>query len=537
MISFTGYSHRDYDPQYGSRTRWGVLLTDAEHCTVRRCVAYFNSGGIHLLGGGQHCVVEECEAFGNWSRHVDIGNNIVGWSVAGTTFQRNRVEGHMPDASTSRNDITFYSGGDDCAMIDNLAINASVMIKGDLKDAVQRGNVCVGRKFYRPPGVENLEISAPLTPVDVAKYADVLNHDYRTEQVCFVSPRGNDANPGTKTQPFKTLSRAARTNHTIYLLAGEYPETFVAPSNADVRRHGHDRVLVRAVELRGVRGVKLHGLHVEEDLVAADCENLRIEYCRLTGVRLDSSPNFVLRHNGLAKRLEVKRSPGGSLVSNILPQQAIDDASQAELWTHSNASSALDCDVLPDDSPLIGRGLHGSTVGPFMRLTRLRPLPVTTPTVHDVTATTVTLEWSTPTQIAETTLEWDGRKIDTPRGSQHSVSLNGLQPGKNYEFRVTSLRKDAQRIFATHQPPADTAQAVVATQSVATVAKPAPPRTLHVPGDFATIGDAADAARAGDTVLIHGGVYQETVHCCVSRHSALLCASSRHFSRCPSQLG
>ena len=32
-----------------------------------------------------------------------------------------------------------------------------------------------------------------------------------------------------------------------------------------------------------------------------------------------------------------------------------------------------------------------------------------------------------------------------------------------------------------------------------------------MPGDFKTIAEAADAARAGDTVLIHGGVYEETI--------------------------
>ena len=220
-LSFTGFSHRDYEVQQGSRTRWGLMLKDCESCIVRNCTAYLNSGGLHLLGKGQGCVVEDCTAFGNWSRHVDIGNNIVGWGVAGTTFQRNRVEGHMPDASTSRNDITFYSGGDGCAMIDNLAIHASIMIKGDLRDAVQRGNVCIGRKFYRPPGAENIELPAGATPADAARFADVLNHDYRTEKVFFVSPGGDDANPGTKAKPWKTLAQAAKASGTVYLMAGE----------------------------------------------------------------------------------------------------------------------------------------------------------------------------------------------------------------------------------------------------------------------------------------------------------------------------
>lgn len=510
-LSFTGFSHRDYDVQQGSRTRWGLMLKDCESCIVRNCTAYLNSGGLHLLGKGQGCLVEDCTAFGNWSRHVDIGNNIVGWGVAGTTFQRNRVEGHMPDASTSRNDITFYSGGDGCAMIDNLAIHASIMIKGDLKDAVQRGNVCIGRKFYRPPGTENIELPAGATPADAARFADMLNHDYRTEQVFFVSPGGDDANPGTKAKPWKTLAHAAKASGTVYLMAGEYEETLVAGAKADVRRHGHDCVVVKDLLIKDAPGVRLHGLHIREKATISGCEGLRIEFCTLGGLWVRESPKVHVTHNWLRGPLRVENSPEGSFVSNLIAERQMDAASQNGLWVHSNVTTAPEGDVLPDDSPLIGRGLHGSTIGPFVRLSRTRPLPISQVAVHDVTPTTATLEWSTPTQAAETTLEWGDTKIETPRGSQHSVSLSGLQPGKAYEFRVTSRRKDEQRLFTTHQPPADTTQAVSETQTVTTATAASPARTLHVPGDFPTISAAADAARAGDTVLIHAGVYEETV--------------------------
>jgi parallel beta-helix repeat protein len=510
-LSFTGFSHRDYDVQQGSRTRWGLMLKDCESCVVRNCTAYLNSGGLHLLGKGQGCVVEDCTAFGNWSRHVDIGNNIVGWGVAGTTFHRNRVEGHMPDASTSRNDITFYSGGDGCAMIDNLAINASIMIKGDLKDAVQRGNVCIGRKFYRPPGTENIELPAGATPADAARFADVLNHDYRTEKVFFVSPGGDDANPGTKAKPWKTLAHAAKASGTVYLMAGEYEETLVAGAKADVRRYGHDRVVVKDVLIKDAPGVRLHGLHIREKAALSGCEGLRIEFCTLGGLWVRESPKVHVAHNWLRGPLRVENSPEGSFVSNLIAERQMDAASQNGLWVHSNVTTAPEGDVLADDSPLIGRGLHGSTIGPFVRLSRTRPLPISQVAVHDVTPTTATLEWSTPTQAAETTLEWGESKIETPRGSQHSVSLSGLQPGKAYEFRVSSRRKDEQRLFATHQPPADKTQAILETQTVTTATAAQAARTLHVPGDFPTISAAADAARAGDTVLIHGGVYEETV--------------------------
>ncbi len=510
-ISVTGFSHRDYEQRDGSRTRWGIFFKDAEHCTVRNCVSYLNSGGIHFLGKGQGCVVEDCTAFGNWSRHVDIGNNIVGWGVAGTTFRRNRVEGHMPDAGTSRNDITFYSGGDGCAMIDNLAINASVMIKGALKDAVQRGNVCIGRKFYRPPGTENIEMPAGPTPADAAKYADVLNHDYRTEGVFFVSPKGDDANPGTKALPWKTLARAAKATSTVYLMAGEYAETLMPNSGADIRRYGHDRVVVNRVSLNNATNVHLSGLHIREAMDAARCDALRVEFCVLDRATMDRAPGLRLEHNLVRGRLAVTNSPRGSFVSNVWCEHAFDEVSQRDVWRHSNVEAKIAEDVLPADSPLIGHGLHASTIGPFLRLKVTRPLPIDSAIVHDVTDTTATLEWNTPTQATETTLEWGAAKIETPRGSQHSVSMVGLKPGTAYTFRVTSRRKDDERVFATHQPPAKTGDAVYETQTITTAVNHAAPRTLHVPSDFPTINDAANAARAGDTVLIHAGVYEETI--------------------------
>ncbi len=510
-LSFTGFSHRNYEVQHGSRTRWGLMLKDCENCIVRNCTAYLNSGGLHLLGKGRGCLVEKCTAFGNWSRHVDIGNNIVGWGVAGTTFQGNRVEGHMPDAATSRNDITFYSGGDGCAMIDNIAINAGIMIKGDLKDAVQRGNVCVGRKFYRPPDAGNVELHTGPTPADAARFADVLNHDYRTEKVFFVSPGGDDTNPGTKAKPWRTLAHAAKASGTVYLMAGEYEETLVVCAKADVRRYGHDRVVVRDVLIKDAPGVQLHGLRIREKATITACEGLRIEFCTMGGLWIRDSQKVHVAHNWMRGPFRVENSPFGSFVSNIIAELRIDATSHNGLWVHSNVSTAPEGDVLSDDSPLIGRGLHASTIGPFVQLSRTLPLPINKIAVHDVTPTTATLEWSTPTQAAETTLEWDHAKIETPLASQHSVSLSGLQPGKAYEFRVTSRRKYEQRFFATHQPPANKTPAVFQTHTVTTATAAHPARTLHVPRDFPTISAAADAAHAGDTVLIQGGVYEETV--------------------------
>jgi hypothetical protein len=54
--------------------------------------------------------------------------------------------------------------------------------------------------------------------------------------------------------------------------------------------------------------------------------------------------------------------------------------------------------------------------------------------------------------------------------------------------------------------------------------------------DFKTAVDSHHWAEALDKVN-SGEMPPKKEPCCVSRHSGLLCASSRHFSRCPSRLG
>ncbi|WP_395740486.1 hypothetical protein [Prosthecobacter sp.] len=554
-LVFTGFSHLDYDIQHGSRTRWGLMFKNAEHVTVRRCAAYLNSGGIHFLGGGQGCVVEDCQAFANWSRHVDIGNNINGWGVSGTTFRRNRVEGFMPESGTSKHDITFYSGGNGCVMEDNAAIHAGVMIKGGFEDAIQRGNVATGHKFYRKPDSTNLELPSTPGVKERELFADALNHDFRRQGaeagVFFVSPSGDDAAAGTSIkQAWRTLKHAAgaaEPGRTIYILAGDYAEPLEigrsGTADKPVRfvRHGLDRVVVRGVEIRGAY-IEIEGLEVREGVHAADGAGLRIKNCLMAGAKFEGVSGLSFEHNLVRENgLSLVKSPQATVAANVLEKKegvVVDEISRDGLWANANHfADQVDLgigadEVLKPGSPLIGRGPLASVIGPFQRFTVKRPLPIENVVVHEVGDTTATVEWWTPTQAAQTTFEWgpDARcssQMQPRRGTFHSVSLSGLKPGTAYFFRAVPRGLDDEMLFAPHMVDRKMAGAELASapQSFTTLPKREAPRTLHVAvtGDdsngglsaqraWRSVAHAADQVRAGDTVLIHGGTYEETVN-------------------------
>ncbi|WP_395746442.1 hypothetical protein [Prosthecobacter sp.] len=553
-LAFTGFSHRDYDLQHGARTRWGLMFKNAKNVTVRNCTAFLNSGGIHLSGGGQGCVVEDCHAFANWSRHVDIGNNINGWGVSGTTFRRNRVEGFASEASSSRSDITFYSGGAGCVMENNIAFNAGLMIKGGFDDAIQRGNVTVGHKFYRAPDHTNFELPAQPGAKEHGRFADWWNHDFRLQEagsgVFFVSPSGDDAAGGTSLkQAWRTLKHAAETaqaGQTIYVMAGEYAEPLVivrgGAAEKPVRflRHGRDRVVLGSVELRAPH-VEIEGFEVRAGIRAEGVEDVSIRSCVASGVKCAKVSGLRFEHNLVRESgLALVDSPRSSVLANVFGKGAkleVDAPSQTGLWADANRFAdqgelGIGADeVLKAGSPLIGRGPLASAIGPFKRMAVKRPLPVENVLVHEVGDRTATVEWWTPTQLAPTTLEWgpDAKcadKVESRRGSFHSVSLKGLKPGAAYYFRPVPKGMDDEMIFAPHavESAVAAAAAAPAPQTFTTAVKREAPRTFHVAtnGDdqrdglsvqnaWRTLVHAADAVRAGDTVLIHAGTYEETV--------------------------
>jgi len=195
---------------------------------------------------------------------------------------------------------------------------------------------------------------------------------------------------------------------------------------------------------------------------------------------------------------------------------------------------------LPDNSMLAGRGPASDIIGPYWRQETLEPVAIKDLQIKSITATTMNLEWWTPSQNCGALLHWgptpdSQNELKVPESEEsiraetifHTVSLAGLKPGGRYYFRLAALEQGATYRWAVHGDDSKPAQQSVAEakpETFQTLAKDKPARTFHVSvtgndsnnglepaRSWRTISQAATQVRAGDTVLIHGGQYQETV--------------------------
>jgi len=160
------------------------------------------------------------------------------------------------------------------------------------------------------------------------------------------------------------------------------------------------------------------------------------------------------------------------------------------------------------------------------------PVAVENVRVHQATDTTATVQWWTPKTTVAGLLQYGHtpacpNKIETPPGCFHTASLAGLKPGTKYFFRAGAPGSAAELRFAPYEMSADAkhdASAGAPPESFVTADRRPSPRTFHVAvtGDDArsglsaaeawrSIAHAAGQVRAGDTVLIHAGTYEEYV--------------------------
>lgn len=172
----------------------------------------------------------------------------------------------------------------------------------------------------------------------------------------------------------------------------------------------------------------------------------------------------------------------------------------------------------------LGGGVAGNPFGAFRRdIPRQELRLLEGPRAHSVSASTANIEWFT-SHPATTSLSWG----PTPAVENHttldvnrfgSFSLSGLTPGTTYYFRIDALRiPDGVPIVA------EPVQVAGELLQFTTKAADDAPRTYFVSQNgrddnvgltpdspFRTIQKAADQVNVGDTVLVGGGTYPETV--------------------------
>ena len=183
--------------------------------------------------------------------------------------------------------------------------------------------------------------------------------------------------------------------------------------------------------------------------------------------------------------------------------------------------------VLKNAAQFEGRGPDSTSLGTYREL-ETSQLRLTGPFLHSVGETTANIEWWTSSP-ATFELAWGEtpemtNKVKNLRAPDcfTTFSLTGLKPGQTYYFKVLSA--DSSGRGTSGAMPIATLKPETAPLSFTTLAVATKPAVYYVAPDgddarsgvssdqaWRTVSHAADMVNAGDTVLIAGGAYKESV--------------------------
>ncbi len=193
---------------------------------------------------------------------------------------------------------------------------------------------------------------------------------------------------------------------------------------------------------------------------------------------------------------------------------------------------------LSNPAPFMGFGSLGQSIG-FHQDRMSNTLEMTAPVLHSVGTTTANIEWLV-TRGAVSEVAWGDTpecanrvkfQVGVTTDNHRSFSLTGLQPGKTYHFRIVAL--SAANPYDGKGKP-EVIDPKYGAISFTTQSDQPAPKTYYVATDgddansglergkaWRSVGHAASTIRAGDTVLIAGGIYSEKVRVRVSGDKGL----------------
>jgi hypothetical protein len=414
-----------------------------------------------------------------------------------------------------------------------------------------------------------------------AQGGDLGAHVFRPE-VFYVKADGNDEADGLSVAgAWKTLGRAIRDlepGQTLYIEPGTYDENLnvssqgTAEAPITVKGRGTGAVVLTGeVRISGAKFARLERLNFSQTLRLAESSNLRLSQCQFLGspqgLSVENCRDLRLEHNLFtgfnAAAVAVRGKTGGFfLAGNLydnrqgvavqLPEDEglsysdyngyarsaaafqIGEETRAFGSASDHHSREVEAGIRREDGiakpenvlALAGAGPLGKPLGVFREDARSNPVGLTAaPSVHSVSATTANIEWKGTSPLA-CRLRWG----DTPECRNTvsyeapivgTYSLQGLEPGKTYYFRMDSVRVPPAYSGAEETEWIEVNTPVI---SFTTAPEDAEPVTYYVAPDgddansgrtrdkaWRTIGHAASQVNVGDTVLIAGGTYEERV--------------------------
>ncbi|HWL54120.1 MAG TPA: right-handed parallel beta-helix repeat-containing protein [Chthoniobacteraceae bacterium] len=205
--------------------------------------------------------------------------------------------------------------------------------------------------------------------------------------------------------------------------------------------------------------------------------------------------------------------------------------------------------ALASSSPCVGAGELGDHIGGATVSVPARPPVIAEVTLREATPTSASFSWWTPNTSffgirspqqwsaplpvsSELRFGTEPDQLETVHSFgdvRHQVSLRGLKPGTTYYYKIVIPEKPGSDDFRngySYQKTAPEGWAGAETK-LATFTTPSrkewkpSARTIHVspqgkpgaggatPDDPTTLTEAGDRVLAGDTVLMHDGIYQE----------------------------
>lgn len=563
-LIFTGFNSQSY-PRSG-----GIYLHRTAGTKVTDCLFYLNANGV-VLRQGKNCEISRCTSYGNDSPlPVSLeGGNIIIFGPASDSVIRDCTA-----FNTSRHGIRFYLGPaqncriENCLTFGNRA--GGIWIKPhsarnstrncvalDAMHSLKSINDCaVSNAYIKYQKTGDSKNFIHLSEKNKNLFAAPERLDYRplpsTRSVRYLSPSGDDRNPGTTPEkPWKSL-KDLQAGQTVYLLPGNYSrELEVGRDDCLLTSSSSEKpVFLAGLKITGkntiVRDLNFYGNG--KWAVESQAPGTCIERCSFGPVPLAVKSDFsvILRHNAFSAHVKkiLETGKAGSLVhSNIFADQRLpekcafkdfntytvqvpaDEPNSLRRTPKFRAPAAGDYSLI-NEKEFRGLGIDGLPAGPW-RFIQTQTAFSTKPELFHVSDSSADLEWWCSSVPRSVTVSWrrnNETRWQSAKAYQETnfgtFSLTGLK--KNSVYTVTAelaMPSEMRPVndYSLRSLPAKKAL------SFKTASGPSPSQVFYVssasgddkgPGSkekpWKTLFRGISALRPGDTLLIGKGTYSES---------------------------
>jgi hypothetical protein len=526
-------------------------------------------------GAVEDSVIENCRSLENFSDFNMSGGSISFYGEGAKSGVRNcfasdtrrRAIGFYPSGRSHRgcfmlNNVCF-GGCRSKGISDTLVSGNHIDGRGDMYDAVRfernfvTGNIVFSAKD--PDFNINIIGSRNKDIVPERDFADPAHFDFRPQAgsnytavaprhfdpaLYFVKNGGNDfADGNSLATAFGALAGALgklSDGSTLYIVPGNWGGDIRLENLRDVTVRGRGDIPVKIagnIIVENCANISLDTL-VPDSIIIENSPGVSITQCVSEHLNASGSPKLAVKHNLLDSAV-IKGCENAVFTANVLKAKTMDSG-----WSDYNAYA----DNVPSSekhsfkaSPVAGknysfknawrfngRAIDGMPVGPFRRQESNTALVFDRERAVNVTSSSANIEtlgrMMMDVKIYYGTTPECKDGIRSSVGTYANIGLTGLNPGAPFYFKARAAATPP-KVWSNQEPSESSANKVVWTTPIKIniPSEDPPPRIYHVAktgsdtnegsaeSPWLTISHAALKVKAGDTVIIHQGVYSEGV--------------------------